>query len=112
MRHSVWLAAAVALGIAAPATAADGVRIKLGARGLESLTYDGVEYVDPSGVGVAAFETKPTTTRVDGNTVEQTYPWPPPWSASATTAGCPHLSEVVPKRIQNPFLPTDSAEDP
>jgi hypothetical protein len=75
MWQAGWLAAAVAFGVAVSAAAADGVQIKLGERGLESLTYDGVEYVDPSGAGGAAFETKPTATKVDGNAVEQTYPW-------------------------------------
>ena len=88
MRSSlVLLAAYVSFGVAVSAAAADGVQIKLGERGLESLTYDGVEYVDPSGAGGfgftgggaalrgAAFETTPTATKVDGNTIVQTYPW-------------------------------------
>jgi len=50
MRSSlVLLTAYVSFGVAVSAAAADGVQIKLGERGLESLTYDGVEYVDPSG---------------------------------------------------------------
>jgi hypothetical protein len=80
----------LAVALVLPATAADVVRIKLGERGLESLTYAGVEYVDPSGAGGlgftgggavlrgaggADFETTPTATQVDGDTILQTYPW-------------------------------------
>jgi hypothetical protein len=74
------------------AVAGDALRIAVTAQGLQSLTYQGVEYCDPSGAGIAGFTggaaalldaekkpgqfaDKPTSVSVNGTTVTQTYPW-------------------------------------
>ncbi len=90
------MAAMITAGLAWTAgavVAEDLVAIKLGETGLQSLTYKGVEYVDPAGSGAlgftgagalprpakqedaGAFVTTPTSVTVDGTTVTQTYPW-------------------------------------
>ncbi len=81
-----WLVCGVAL-------AEDLVQIRVDKSGLQSLTYRGVEYVDPVGAGVVGFSdaeatpqaaskddagvfvTTPTSVTVNGTTVTQTYPW-------------------------------------
>ncbi len=78
---------------AGTALAKDLVAIKVGKTGLQSLTYKGVEYVDPTGAGAVGFTgagavprpakqedagvfvTTPTSVTVNGTTVTQTYPW-------------------------------------
>ena len=85
--------ALLALATCGATLAANEVQIKVGESGLQSLTYKGVEYVDPAGAGAlgftgagvgpraakkedaAVFVTTPTSTKVDGTTVTQTYPW-------------------------------------
>lgn len=75
------------------APAAGLVQIKVGEKGLLSLTYRGVEYGDPAGPGAVGFTgsgagltaakpeeaplfvTTPTAVTVKDNTVTQTYPW-------------------------------------
>ena len=92
-RVAVVLIAALAWAAGTALAAENLVRIKVGETGLQSLTYKGVEYIDPSGAGAvgftgagalpraankaeaAVFVTTPTAVRVDGTTVTQTYPW-------------------------------------
>jgi hypothetical protein len=91
--RSAWAVLPFFLLSCGTALAADGVQIKVGRSGLQSLTYKGVEYVDSAraggvgftGAGAAPraakqddatlFAATPTSVTVDGTTVTQTYPW-------------------------------------
>ena len=98
MKHASMISTGLAFILAfilgaAAAAAADLVQIKVGERGLESLTYRGVEYCDPAGAGAlgftgagampraakkeddAGFVTAPVSAKVEGTTVTQAYPW-------------------------------------
>jgi hypothetical protein len=96
IRHTIikaTLAASLSWAVCAVAPAGDLVQVRVGEKGLQSLTYKGVEYCDPSGAGAvgftgagtsltaakpedaARFVTTPTAVSVKDNTVTQTYPW-------------------------------------
>ena len=94
LRNTIRMVVGAALACAAGmAWAEDLVRIKVSEAGLQSLTYRGVEYCDPGAAGAVgftgagakpraarqedavAFVTTPTSVKVDGTTVTQTYPW-------------------------------------
>jgi hypothetical protein len=87
---ALWCVACLAM--AGRAWAAPSVQVTVTERGLTSLTFNGVEYCDPTGCGVVGFSggpagvqdtTKsresfpgtPTTSTVKGSTVTVTYPW-------------------------------------
>lgn len=94
LRNTIRIVVGTALACAGGmAWAEDLVRIKVSEAGLQSLTYRGVEYCDPGAAGAVgftgagakpraarqedavAFVTTPTSVKVDGTTVTQTYPW-------------------------------------
>ena len=93
VRQTSVLAAALVAWVGVPARAADPLQIHVTEHGLQSLTYRGVEYVDPAGAGAvgfsgagagpraaakedaAVFVTTPTSVAVAGTKVTQAYPW-------------------------------------